>query len=193
MLYPAELQSLLIRYYTVTEQGGFAFQSQTSCFFLPGRLRAPGASMRRIFLARLSPWIFTGALRFESPKRSVIFTLPPKQGLIRYYTVRSRGDSNPRYPFGVQLLSREPDSTALAPLQGISQEGLNPLPHYTLVYCITVFLSIFFPMSDSLSSHKHPVCSLAYFRSKGDSNPRNLAAQRFSRPPPSTTRTSLHL
>ena len=30
-------------------------------------------------------------------------------------------------------------------------------------------------------------------RSRGDSNPRNLAAQRFSRPPPSTTRTPLLL
>ncbi len=29
---------------------------------------------------------------------------------------RSRGDSNPRYPFGAQLLSREPDSATLAPL-----------------------------------------------------------------------------
>ena len=29
---------------------------------------------------------------------------------------RRGGDSNPRYPLGVQLLSREPDSAALAPL-----------------------------------------------------------------------------
>jgi hypothetical protein len=34
-----------------------------------------------------------------------------------HHFVRSRGDSNPRYPFGAQLLSREPDSAALAPLQ----------------------------------------------------------------------------
>ena len=34
-------------------------------------------------------------------------------------------------------------------------------------------------------------CSFSIARSRGDSNPRNLAVQRFSRPPPSTTRTPL--
>ena len=35
------------------------------------------------------------------------------------FVIRSRGDSNPRYPFGAQLLSREPDSASLAPLQRV--------------------------------------------------------------------------
>ena len=35
------------------------------------------------------------------------------------FFIRSRGDSNPRYPFGAQLLSREPDSASLAPLQRV--------------------------------------------------------------------------
>ena len=38
---------------------------------------------------------------------------------------RSRGDSNPRYPFGAQLLSREPDSAALAPLHQPFMTFLN--------------------------------------------------------------------
>ena len=39
--------------------------------------------------------------------------------LICYFLkIRSRRDSNPRYPCGAQLLSREPDSASLAPLQG---------------------------------------------------------------------------
>ena len=65
--------------------------------------------------------------------------------------IRREGDSNPRYPFGAQLLSREPDSAALASLQ------------------ITTIR-----------------------RSEWDSNPRRLAAQRFSRPPHSTALPSLH-
>ena len=32
-----------------------------------------------------------------------------------------------------------------------------------------------------------------FLRSRGDSNPRNLSAQRFSRPPPSTARTPLQM
>ena len=60
----------------------------------------------------------------------------------------------PSVPSPVQLLSREPDSTALAPLQ----------------------------FDDCLK-----------IRRRWDSNPRNLAAQRFSRPPPSTTRTPLQV
>ena len=40
------------------------------------------------------------------------------RGFFRQFNaLRSRRDSNPRYPFGVQLLSREPDSASLAPLQ----------------------------------------------------------------------------
>ena len=38
--------------------------------------------------------------------------------------IRSRGDSNPRNPFGVQLLSREPDSASLAPLQYLRKSFL---------------------------------------------------------------------
>ena len=44
-------------------------------------------------------------------------------------SLRRGGDSNPRYPFGIQLLSREPDSAALAPLQienVAEQEGFGP-------------------------------------------------------------------
>ena len=41
---------------------------------------------------------------------------------------RSRGDSNPRYPCGAQLLSREPDSAALAPLQLFFGPGLSNRP-----------------------------------------------------------------
>ena len=41
---------------------------------------------------------------------------------------RSRGDSNPRYPLGVQRLSRAPHSTTLAPLQNFLPEkvGFEP-------------------------------------------------------------------
>ena|SRR5271157_2427187 len=91
--------------------------------------------------------------------------------------LRRGGDSNPRYPCGVQRLSRAPDSATLAPLQ------FKP------------------PLGAGESSPRSP---LNFARASGtmgrgkrerrgrDSNPRNReAAQRFSRPPPSTTRTPL--
>lgn len=42
------------------------------------------------------------------------------------FIVRRRGDSNPRTRYPGQLLSREPDSAALAPLQKTEGEGFEP-------------------------------------------------------------------
>jgi hypothetical protein len=44
--------------------------------------------------------------------------IPPRYP--RILPIRRGGDSNPRYPLEAQLLSREPDSAALAPLQMIN-------------------------------------------------------------------------
>ena len=78
-----------------------------------------------------------------------------------FYLRRER-DLNPRYPSGYIRL----------PIV-----HLRPLGH----------------LSRNLFSYeKLHTCGEAYaYRSRGDSNPRYLTAQRFSRPPPSTTRTPL--
>ena len=91
--------------------------------------------------------------------------------------LRRGGDSNPRYPFEVQRLSRAPDSATLAPLQFSPPRGgrrrlASEIPSTLLVRVK--------PGAGELE------------RRGRDSNPRNRgAAQRFSRPPPSTTRTPL--
>jgi hypothetical protein len=91
--------------------------------------------------------------------------------------LRRGGDSNPRYPLEVQRLSRAPDSATLAPLQ------FQPPPGRTSTI-----------LNDPLN---FALASVTEGQRQGDrrgrdSNPRNRgAAQRFSRPPPSTTRTPL--
>ncbi len=95
----------------------------------------------------------------------------------RHPCLRRGGDSNPRYPLEVQRLSRAPDSATLAPLQFQPPRG----------QASTILNN---PLNFALAS-------VTKGRWKGDrrgrdSNPRNRgAAQRFSRPPPSTTRTPL--
>ncbi len=105
----------------------------------------------------------------------------------RHPWLRRGGDSNPRYPLGVQRLSRAPDSATLAPLQILTSprgktsrclcDPLNPPPY----------------SADSCSDLASVTRGLGKSDRRGrDSNPRNRgAAQRFSRPPPSTTRTPL--
>ena len=91
--------------------------------------------------------------------------------------LRRGGDSNPRYPSGVQRLSRAPDSATLAPLH--FQHPLDPLSRPESI-------SLTFPLASVTMGHGKRD------RRGRDSNPRNReAAQRFSRPPPSTTRTPL--
>ena len=81
----------------------------------------PGASLRRSF-SRQGFRLVSLQERYGSnpPVAPVTYNISQLFGnfgnLMPY---RSRGDSNPRYPFGAQLLSREPDSAALAPLQGL--------------------------------------------------------------------------
>ena len=106
-------------------------------------------------------------------------------------TRRRGGDSNPRYPLGVQRLSRAPDSATLAPLpfQSPPSPPANPPPAPWGAASRPLLA-----LSESRGPARFP-------GSKGrgksdrrgrDSNPRNRkAAQRFSRPPPSTTRTPL--
>jgi hypothetical protein len=91
--------------------------------------------------------------------------------------LRRGGDSNPRYPLGVQRLSRAPDSATLAPLH--FQHPLHALSRLESI-------SLTFPLASvTMGRGKRD-------RRGRDSNPRNReAAQRFSRPPPSTTRTPL--
>ena len=72
------------------------------------------------FLARLTPWHSYRSTLFRIPQVfPVCKYYSPSRGLIGIYLpiIRSRRDSNPRYPCEVQLLSREPDSASLAPLQ----------------------------------------------------------------------------
>jgi len=52
--------------YNHLEVAGVAFQSLTSCQLLSGRLRAPGASLRRIFHGKAYALCYSGALRFDS-------------------------------------------------------------------------------------------------------------------------------
>ena len=107
------------------------------------------------------------------------YAIPPRipaLGSAGHPWLRRGGDSNPRYPLGVQRLSRAPDSATLAPLH-------------------------FQHPPDARSRFKGPPHLSTCGNDQGDgkrdrrgrdSNPRNRkAAQRFSRPPPSTTRTPL--
>lgn len=114
-----------------------------------------------------------------APRRDSTPRLPciPALGSARLPCLRRGGDSNPRYPLGVQRLSRAPDSATLAPLH--FQHPLDALSRLESI-------SLTFPLASVTKGHGKRD------RRGRDSNPRNRkAAQRFSRPPPSTTRTPL--
>jgi len=49
------------------EVAGVAFQSQTSCLLLPGRLHAPRRVLRRLFQSRLTPLLFLKSVPVRLP------------------------------------------------------------------------------------------------------------------------------
>ena len=78
--------------------------------FVPKRIRTSGLWIRNPMLYPAELWahatVSTGSLSGS-----------PALARPRHPYLRRGGDSNPRYPFGVQRLSRAPDSATLAPLQ----------------------------------------------------------------------------
>ena len=77
---------------------------------VPKRIRTSGLWIRNPMLYPAELWahatVSTGSLSGS-----------PALARPRHPYLRRGGDSNPRYPFGVQRLSRAPDSATLAPLQ----------------------------------------------------------------------------
>lgn len=97
-------------------------------------------------------------------------------------SLRKVGDSNPR---NLLRFVRFP-SVCLQPLDQLSiseRKGFEPLVPLPVQHLSRV------PDSTTLA----PLHEIKNIRRERDSNPRRLAPQRFSRPPPSTTRTSLQI
>ena len=131
-------------------------------------------------------------------------TCPPFQAIPHAAHLRRGGDSNPRYPLEVQRLSRAPDSATLAPLP-IHHPSRSKAPiqaRYPRVgrQPLSGNHSPCLPPAVWGSQRARPdFCPATTTVGRGksdrrgrDSNPRNRdAAQLFSRPPPSTTRTPL--
>ena len=80
-----------------------------------GHMRVYAAPLVRPCTRRGSPSLATGSLSGL-----------PAVARPRHPCLRRGGDSNPRYPFGVQRLSRAPDSATLAPLQIQRPSGEAP-------------------------------------------------------------------
>ena len=114
MLYPAELQPHYMSWPFTAIALVRHLRSRGDSVSVAYLTYAPPTRLHPLSAASLPPLPPSGrrGFRFESPVLSKV-----RNQRQNCHHLRSRGDSNPRYPFGAQLLSREPDSATLAPLQ----------------------------------------------------------------------------